>query len=236
MESEIESKTENEIESRMKAPSEEQLKMKDKQTKMKEMQKKGMKRDWMMLGMTIIATALILSFFPDKRDPVTAASWDLFADMIMILPAVLIMMGLFSVWVRKEMIVKHLGKASGVKGIFLSVFLGALPTGPLYVAFPIAAGLLKKGARTSNVIVFLSAWACIKIPQEIVELQFLGLKFMLLRLFLTIVLVIIMGFSIEKIMEWSDMAKDGTGRTDKAYNGIERTDKVKDGMESTETI
>jgi uncharacterized membrane protein YraQ (UPF0718 family) len=47
----------------------------------------------------------------------------------------------------------------------------------------------------------LSAWACIKIPQELVELQFLGLKFMTLRLSLTIIFVILMGLIAEKIYE-----------------------------------
>ena len=97
-----------------------------------------------------------------------------------------------------------MGKTSGIRGIFLAIFLGALPTGPLYVAFPIAAGLIKKGARISNILIFLSAWACIKIPQEMVELQFLGAKFMALRLVLTIVFVIIMGVFIEQVIEWSD--------------------------------
>ena len=124
--------------------------------------------------------------------------------MIWILPAVMVLMGLFAVWVSKETIVKYLGKTSGIRGIFLGIFLGALPTGPLYVAFPIAAGLIKKGARISNILIFLSAWACIKIPQEMVELQFLGAKFMALRLVLTIVFVIIMGVFIEQVIEWSD--------------------------------
>ena len=58
---------------------------------------------------------------------------------------------------------------------------------------------MKKGARTANVVVFLSAWACIKLPQELVELRFLGFKFMALRLGLTIVLVLFMGLFIEKV-------------------------------------
>ena len=67
-----------------------------------------------------------------------------------------------------------------------------------------AAALLNKGARISNVIIFLSAWACIKLPQEMVELQFLGVQFMFSRLILTIVFVIIMGLLIEQIVKWSD--------------------------------
>ncbi|MBA7588675.1 hypothetical protein ES708_30740 [subsurface metagenome] len=40
-----------------------------------------------------------------------------------------------------------------------------------------------------------------------VELKFLGLKFMAARLILTIIFVIIMGLSIEKIIEWTDKTK-----------------------------
>jgi len=122
---------------------------------------------------------------------------------MVILPAVMIIMGLFAVFIPSETVVKYLGKTSGIKGIALSILIGTLPTGPLYVAFPMAATLLKKGARVSNIIVFLSAWACIKIPQELVEFQFLGAEFMALRLILTIIFVIIMGLIIERIIEWS---------------------------------
>jgi len=100
--------------------------------------------------------------------------------------------------------VKYLGKAAGIKAVFLGILMGSLPTGPLYVAFPMASALLKKGAKISCIIAFLSAWACIKIPQEMVELQFLGPKFMAARLILTIVLVVIMGILIEGLIEWSD--------------------------------
>jgi len=79
------------------------------------------------------------------------------------------------------------------------LLMGSLPTGPLYVAFPMASALLKKGAKVSNIIIFLSAWACIKIPQELVELQFLGAKFMASRLLLTVIFVIIMGLFVEKV-------------------------------------
>ena len=61
--------------------------------------------------------------------------------------------------------------------------------------------LIKKGASVSNIVIFLSAWACIKIPQELVELQFLGIKFMAARLILTIIFVAIMGIFIERLID-----------------------------------
>jgi len=173
----------------------------------KEKQKKGMVRDIIFLGIAIMIAIILISLFPDKREVITASSWEFFIEMIWILPAVMVLMGLFAVWVSKETVVKYLGEASGIRGIFLAILFGALPTGPLYVAFPVAAVLIKKGAKISNIIIFLSAWACIKIPQEIVEFQFLGLKFMAVRLILTIIFVVIMGLLIEKIIEWTDKTK-----------------------------
>jgi len=171
---------------------------------LKEKQKKGMIRDLIILGVILIIAVILLSVFPDRKGAVIGTSWDFFIEMMLILPAVMVLLGLFSVFVQKETVGKYLGKTSGIKGIILAIIIGALPTGPLYVAFPMAAVLIKKGAKISSIIVFLSAWACIKIPQEMVELQFLGVRFMLLRLTLTIIFVIIMGISIEKIMEWNE--------------------------------
>jgi uncharacterized membrane protein YraQ (UPF0718 family) len=79
-----------------------------------------------------------------------------------------------------------------------------LPTGPLYVAFPLAVALRKKGASIANIVAFLSAWACIKVPQELFELQFLGFQFMAARLLLTIVLVVLMALFTERVIEWTD--------------------------------
>ena len=90
--------------------------------------------------------------------------------MVLILPAVMVLMGIFNVFVPKEMFVRYLGKDAGIKTVFLGILMGALPTGPLYVAFPMASALLKKGAKISCIIAFLSAWACIKIPRDGAEI------------------------------------------------------------------
>ena len=172
--------------------------------KEKEMQKKSIKRDFILFFIILIIAVILLLMFPQKQKAVTKISWKFFIEMISILPAVMILMGLFSVFVPKEMIVKYLGKTAGIKALFIGILMGAIPTGPLYVAFPMASVLLKKGAKISCIIVFLSAWACIKIPQEMMELQFLGFKFMALRLILTIIFVLIMGVIIERLIEWSD--------------------------------
>jgi len=170
----------------------------------RERPKKTMTRNWSLLGIVLLIGIVLVFSFPDKKGEVIAISLEFFIEMIMILPAVMVLMGFFTVWVSKEMTMKYLGKSSGIKGILLAIFLGSMPTGPLYVAFPVAAELRKKGASISNIIILLSAWSCIKIPQEMVELQFLGLNFMVSRLLLTVIFIIIMGLLIERIIEYDN--------------------------------
>ncbi len=157
-------------------------------------------RSWLFLLAAVGTFVLLVLLFPERGSAAGKVTWDYFLEMLQILPAVLVLMGLFSVWVSQDMVVRLLGKGSGIRGLGLAFLLGTLPTGPLYVAFPMADMLVKKGASLKNVVAFLSAWACIKIPQEIVELKFLGAEFMGLRLGLTVVFVALMGWVIEKLM------------------------------------
>jgi uncharacterized membrane protein YraQ (UPF0718 family) len=177
---------------------------KNEEAKMKRKQKRSIARDYAVMGLFMVTAVFVLFVFPDKSSSVIEVSKNYFLELIMILPAIMVIIGLFSIWVPKEMVVKYMGKASGIKGILLAFALGMLPTGPLYIAFPMASALFKKGAKVSNVIIFISAWACIKLPQELVEIQFLGLRFAMLRLGLTIFFVIGMGYMIEKLIFFTE--------------------------------
>ena len=157
-------------------------------------------RDLILPSAALVLMAVLLATFPERAGAVVGTSCRFLLQMFLILPAVMVLVGLFGVWVPKDLVARHLGRASGLRGLLLSFSLGALPTGPLYMAFPMASALLVKGARVSNVVAFLSAWACIKVPQEMVELQFLGPKFMVSRLVLTVVFVAGMGILIEKLV------------------------------------
>jgi len=166
--------------------------------------KKNNRKDILAMAVVLAAAAIILLIFPHKAMPVLTVSGNYLMELVLVLPAVMVIIGLFSVWISDQTVVKYMGHASGIKGIFLSLALGMLPTGPLYIAFPMAAALLGKGAKRSNIIIFISAWACIKLPQELIEVQFLGLNFTLLRLGLTLAFVIAMGLIIEKLMDLTD--------------------------------
>lgn len=118
-------------------------------------------------------------------------------EVLAIVPSVLILIGLFDAWVPKEVVERGLGPRSGLRGVLLALLLGTGAAGPLYAAFPIGISLREKGARTANLVIFLGAWATIKIPMLMMESAFLGTRFAMLRLAITLPGIIACGFLME---------------------------------------
>jgi uncharacterized membrane protein YraQ (UPF0718 family) len=128
--------------------------------------------------------------------------WEFIKEMLIALPAMFVLVGLFDVWVSKEKVQKYIGKASGIKGVVLVIMLAFMQAGPLYAAFPVAYILWKKGTSPVNIFIYLAASSIAKIPMITFEIGFLGLKFSMLRIFISIpvfiVLSVIMGRYFEK--------------------------------------
>ncbi|MBN1385874.1 hypothetical protein JW968_02735 [Candidatus Woesearchaeota archaeon] len=152
-----------------------------------------------ILTMIIAVMLVTMLKWPDfYRSMILEADFSHLLMILYFLPGFFILMGLFEVWVPKEAVVKRLGKASGVKGAVLSFMLGTVMLGPLYLAFPLAAAMRKKGARLLNVALFIGAWSTFKFVEEIFELSFLGFRFLLLRLIVSVPFVIAIALIIEK--------------------------------------
>lgn len=151
---------------------------------------KRIKWSWVLFGVAALTLVTLSLIYPSKGKIAGKVTWAYIREMLFIFPAVLIAMGLFMLWVNRQTVIKYLGETSGPGGLLLAIALGTLPTGPLYVAFPIALMLIKKGARVANVMAFLCSWAAMSIPAELMELRFLGWQFTLLRFGLTFALII----------------------------------------------
>ncbi len=159
-----------------------------------------MKKFKLPIGVALLFIALFI-WAPDLATRSSRVTWEYFLEMVFILPPVFILMGLMEVWLPKDKIQKWLGNDSGFRGGILSLALGTLPTGPVYVAFPLASSLLHKGASITNVVIFLGSWAALKIPQLMVEVKFLGLKFALVRFAFTTVALILMGLFMKAVLQ-----------------------------------
>lgn len=165
---------------------------------------KAFKAWWLFL---VIAGVDLSALFWNPRLAQSAAgsSADFLLEIAGILPPILILLGLFDAWVPRELVERHVGPGSGIKGAVLSIMLGSLAAGPLFAAFPVALSLRRKGARLGNIAVFLGAWAAIKVPMILLEASYLGLRFSMIRTGLSIVGILISGWIVERLVPESSL-------------------------------
>jgi len=114
-----------------------------------------------------------------------------FKEMALVLPPLFILLGLLDVWVPKEKMMRYMGEGSGIKGIILAIIIGSVAAGPLYAAFPVAAALMRKGVKFTNILIFIGAWSTTKVPMLLFEISALGARFAMTRLAIDIIGIII---------------------------------------------
>jgi len=151
---------------------------------------------------TIFALLISISYFLNYNPGIQIGKnlFNFSLSMISVLPPAFILLGLFDVWVKRETIEKHFGHDSGIKGYLWVILLAGTTVGGMIVAFPVAYSLQKKGARLSVVFTYISAAAVGRIPMTVFEASFIGIKFSLIRLIISLPLVIITSILLEKLL------------------------------------
>lgn len=122
-------------------------------------------------------------------------------DMLFLLPPVLVFVGLLDKWVEKETLIRYMGKKSGIYGTFFSLLLGGIAAGPLYLAFPIAALLLEKGASIRYIVFFLGVWTTAKLPVVVYEFTSFGVMFTLIHICFGLLFFYLLGMIYEKFYD-----------------------------------
>ena len=148
----------------------------------------------------VITYIVILIAAPDIGFRSVSLTWQNILEMLSVVPPIFILLGLLDVWVPREMMIKLTGEGSGLRGVLLSFLLGSFAAGPLYAAFPVAGIMMKKGAKFSNIMIFIGAWSTTKIPLLLFEASSLGWTFMLLRFALNLPVIFLLGWLVEKTL------------------------------------
>jgi len=148
--------------------------------------------------------------------------WGMLREMAVILPVMIILVGLFEVWVPRASIERFLGREAGWKAVPWLVLLATLQAGPLYGAFPVAIGLARKGSSPRNVFIYLGAFSSLKIPLLTFEVGFLGWPFSLARVLISLPAFILVGVLLDRLVpDWtppefpaSGLSRDPFRKTD----------------------
>ena len=123
--------------------------------------------------------------------------------MMTMIPCAFLLVGLFDVWIQREVVEKHFGEESGWKGYLWAILLAGTVTGGIYVALPVAHSLSKKGAHFGPLFAYIGASAICRVPMTTFEASFLGIRFTAVRFLVSLPLVVmgslIMGKYLTKI-------------------------------------
>jgi len=150
-------------------------------------------------GLSVYILFLLISFYygfnPGKEIGRNFFSFSL--DMLKLLPCAFILIGLFEVWVKRETVEKHFGEESGFRGYIWALLLGGTTVGGLYVSFPVAYSLYGKGAKLAIILTYIGASGICRVPMAIFETSFMGIKFTVIRLAVSIPLVILSSIALD---------------------------------------
>lgn len=160
---------------------------------------KMLTKNWLLL--TIIFVLIYISFEDlTKTEEILVVSWSNVLTMLSFVPPIFILIGLLDVFVSKETMMKHMGTDSGFLGFVYALLLGGLAAGPLYMAFPIGAILLKKNAHIRYIVFFLGIWSTLKLPILLYEYANFGLVFTLTNIVVALVVFIIGAYVFEAVL------------------------------------
>ncbi|MGM0500887.1 MAG: permease [Bacillota bacterium] len=152
-----------------------------------------------ILFFIVIGVSFIFNYTPGQD--IFFKFSDFLMTMLKFLPAVFILIGLFETWVDREVIEGHLGDESNLLAYGWAILLAGTTVGGLYVAFPVAYAIYKKGASLRVIFTYVGAAAVARIPMTLFEASFVGIKFTIIRLLTTIPLIIVSSILLEKYLK-----------------------------------
>lgn len=156
---------------------------------------------WVFLGAygVFIVVSLLVGFAPGRRSAESMLSF--LGEMVLIIPAAFILIGLFEVWVPRSVVERRLGGRSGLVAHLWAFLLAGTTVGGLYVAFPVGHALYSKGARLGVVFSYIGLSGICRVPMTLFEISFLGVEFTLLRYAVGVPLVILFSDRLGRILE-----------------------------------
>lgn len=156
----------------------------------------------MLIIVAITALILAVSFIADRQKTLSGLRRGL-KMFLGILPALLNMLVLVSIalaFVPQHTMVRWLGANSGVTGFAVAAVIGSIALIPGFVAFPLAALLLKSGAGYAVVAVFITTLMMVGVVTLPLESRYFGRPVALMRNGLRFIGALIVGLLIRVFM------------------------------------
>ena len=131
---------------------------------------------YILYALAIIGLAI--SFFKDRQKTKAALmkAWKAFENILPQLLTIFLILAFALAIFPPETIRKLLGSESGILGVLAAALIGSVTLMPGFVAFPLAAALLKSGAGYMQIAAFVSTLMMVGIITIPIERKTFGLK------------------------------------------------------------
>ena len=126
---------------------------------------------------------LMVSYKRDKKKTKMALkkAWKSFENIMPQFLTILVFLGLVLALLSPDIISHLLGQKAGWQGIIIASIIGSITLIPGFIAFPVAAILLKNGAGFAQVAVFVSTLMMVGIVTLPLEIKCIGKKISIMR-------------------------------------------------------
>jgi len=153
-----------------------------------------------LIGVTLIALAASLLKDSGKTVAGVRKGLKMFMAILPALLNILVLVSVFLYLVPGETVARWLGKESGYLGMSIAALLGSVSLIPGFIAYPLAAILLKSGVGYSVLAIFITTLMMVGIITLPLEAKYFGMRVALLRNGLSLFGAIIIGALIGVFM------------------------------------
>ncbi|WP_312833152.1 permease [Sedimentibacter saalensis] len=136
------------------------------------------------IALYVIAIATLAVSFAKSRQNTKLAlkkAWKSFENILPQFLSILVIIGIMLAILTPEQISSMIGSESGWFGVIIASVIGAITLIPGFIAFPLAAALLKSGAGYMQIAAFISTLMMVGVVTMPVEMKFFGKKATLIR-------------------------------------------------------
>ncbi|UBM63105.1 permease [Candidatus Sulfidibacterium hydrothermale] len=174
--------------------------MKPNQPVKNKQQKPGKKRPrkgpWIFLAATGLLYLLTALFNSGKAQEAGERFIHLVLEIAPLLLVVFVLMTLINLFLKTEILLKYMGKDSGIKGWIISILTGILSIGAIYMWFPILKTLMDKGVKPGLIAVFLYNRG-IKLNWLPLMMLYFGMKYVIVLTLVTVLVSVLQGIILD---------------------------------------
>lgn len=139
-----------------------------------------------MYNYALYLLAVIFLMVSGKRDKkktkmALKKAWKSFENILPQFLTILAFLGMVLALLSPDVISHLLGQKAGWQGMIITSIIGSITLMPAFIAFPIAAMLLKNGAGLAQIAVFVSTLMMVGIVTLPLEMKYFGKKISIMR-------------------------------------------------------